>query len=164
MDTTVKIAVVSASAAILGVLVSQGSAMLQEFLNRKHQKKKLLREKYEQLADHVTESHLWVTGVLQAQSLSQATSNTPIHARKAATLAAIYFPLLLEDAQNYLNACAMFHVVILENHEFVSGVTAGAQAAHRNKQAFEAASEKVHYARQMLDDKIIEYANKYTRA
>ncbi|MBK8894538.1 MAG: hypothetical protein IPN64_10955 [Propionivibrio sp.] len=123
-----------------------------------------MREKYEQLAEHLTDGQVWLTELLQSESLSQASLRTPIHARKVATLSAIYFPLLLEDAHNYLNACANLHSVILENHQFVAGITAGAQAVHKNRHAVEHASDKFQQTRQALDEKIIKYAHQYTNA
>jgi hypothetical protein len=164
MDTTIIIGIVSATSALAGVALAQLSAIVQDHLKRKHEKRKLLREKYEELANYVTESHLWSTELLQATSLPQVSSSTPIQARKAATLANIYFPLLREPAWEYLNSCALLHVVIIENFKFVPGVTAGAQAAHHDRQAFDQAGDRMHRARQQLDDAITQYANKYTRA
>lgn len=164
MDTSIIIAIVSASAALSGVALSQVSAIVQAYLNRKHEKRKLLREKYEELANHVTESHLWATEILHASSFSQVSSHTPVHARKAATLANIYFPLLRESSWNYLNASVILQLVVIDNHEFVPGATAGAQAVHKNKAAFNEAGDRMHKARQELDDKIVEYADKYTKA
>ena len=164
MDNTVVTAIIAATAALSGVALSQASGMLKEHLNRAHQKKRLFREKYEQLADYISDGQVWLSDLLQSESLSQASLRTPIHARKAATLAAIYFPLLLEDAYNYLNTCSNLQPVILENHQFVAGVTAGAQAIHKNRQAVEIASDTFQRARQSLDEKIIKYADRYTHA
>jgi hypothetical protein len=146
------------------VALSQAISLAQSYLARKHQKQVLLRSKYEELANHVTDGQLWLVELLESESFSKASLNTPIHARKAATLAAIYFPLLLEDVHNYLNASAMLQSVILENHQFVSGVNAGAQAVQKNRKAVENASDKFQQARQALDEKIIKHASEYATA
>ncbi|TXH74949.1 hypothetical protein [Thiobacillus sp.] len=164
MDNQIVIGIIAATSALSGVALSQAISLVQSHLDRQHQKQVFLRSKYEELANHVTDGQLWLVELIESESLPQASLKTPIHALKAVTLAAIYFPLLLEDAQNYLNASALFQTVILENHQFIGGLNAGAQAVNKNRQAFENASDRFNNARHILNAKIIKHASQYTKA
>ncbi|TON78965.1 hypothetical protein, partial [Vibrio parahaemolyticus] len=63
MDNTILVAVVSAVSAVVGVIISQISVLLKEHLNKKHLKRILLREKYEELADCIQSAMVTSTQV-----------------------------------------------------------------------------------------------------
>ena len=163
-DVKIMIAVISASSAIAGAVISQLVSIFRDILDKKHKRHILLREKYEELANLVTNSQEWFTSQLGAASLKELKSRPPLEARRAMVLSHIYFPLLQSACQAYVNASALFQVTLINNHEFVEGVDAGTQAAHKNRAAFEKAADNLQKKRQELDELIIKYACKYTKA
>lgn len=163
-DIKIMIAVISASSAIAGAVIAQLVSIFRDILNKKHQRHILLREKYEELANLVTASQGWFTNQLGAMSLKELQGQPPLDARKAMVLSHIYFPLLQEACQDYVNACANFQVTLIDNHEFVEGKDAGTQAAHKNRTEFQKSASYLHQCRQRLDEQIINYARKYTKA
>ena len=108
-------------------------------------------------------SQEWFGRQLNAMSLSEL-KTSPIDARKAMVLSHIYFPLLRDACQVYVNACARFQTMLIDNHEFVEGVDAGTQAAHKNRVEFERVAEHLHLCRQRLEEEIIRHAHRYTKA
>ena len=158
------VALIAASSAIAGATISQFVSILRDWLNKRHQRKILLREKYEELANLITHSQEWVTFQLGAQSLAELNSRPPQEARKATVLSHIYFPLLQDACQNYVNASAAFQSMLIENHQFAPGQTAGAQAVRQNENAFMQAINNVQQCRDELDKQIIKYAKQYTKA
>lgn len=164
-ETTLLVATISATSAIAGALISQIVLIIRDSLDKKHQRNSLLREKYEELSGHITESHAWVIENMSAQSLSQLQAQSlPAHARKAATLSHIYFPQLRNACQDYLNSCISFGITLINNYQFAEGVDIGIQASTHNREEFEKALRKVQLCRQAVDDAIIEHAHKYTKA
>jgi len=163
-DLKITIAAIAAGSAIVGAVVAQLVSILRDILDKRHKRHVLLREKYEELAHSVSSSQEWFTNQLGAMTLRELKSQPPIEARKAMVLAHIYFPLLRRTCQDYVNACAQFQVALIENHEFVEGKDAGTQAAHKNRAAFEEAANRLHQARQKVDETIIAHAEKYTKA
>ena len=156
-DTKILIATISAGSAIAGAVISQIVSIFSDILDKKHQRNILLRTKYEELANLVTDSQEWVTQQLGSDSLSLLKSEPPMQARKAMVISHIYFPLLQDSCQNYVNACATFQVMLINNHEFVKGHDAGTQAAHKNSVEFENTAEHLRRCRQILDEQIIKY-------
>ena len=97
-------------------------------------------------------------------TLSELKSQPPLEARRAMVISHIYFPLLQNACQTYVNSCASFQLTLINNHEFVEGKDAGTQAAHKNSAALEQAATYLHKCRQELDELIIIHAKKYTKA
>jgi hypothetical protein len=63
MKQEILIAIVAASSALCGVIISQTISLLQSFLNKKHEKQKLLRQKYEEMMFHFSSSLQWIQQV-----------------------------------------------------------------------------------------------------
>ena len=166
MDTDLKItiAVISASSAILGAVIAQLVSILRDILDKRHQRHKLLREKYEELARYITDSQNWFMEQIGAMSLRELKGKPPVAARNAMVLAHIYFPALRESCQDYVNACANFQVTLINSHDFTEGKDAGTQAVHRDRDTFERAANQLHLARQRVDEEVIKYATRYTKA
>ncbi len=165
METEAKflIALISAGSAIAGAVIAQFVSIFRDVLDKRHKRDILLREKYEEMANLATSSQEWFASQLNAMSLSEL-KMPPIDARKAMVLSHIYFPLLQDACQGYVNACARFQIMLIDNHEFVEGKDAGTQAAHKNSAEFERVAEQLHLCRQRLDEEIIRHAHKYTKA
>ena len=166
METESKllIAAISASSAIFGAVLSQIVTVVRDWLDKKHQRNVLLRNKYEELAGLVTDSQEWVCGLSTSSSLKDLRNKPPINARKALILSYIYFPLLRKGSENYITECVNFQNVLIDNHEFKDGVDCGTQAVHKNENAVTKSSSNLRESRQDLDDLIIKYASKYAKA
>lgn len=103
MDTTVLVAIVSASSVLLGVAISQGVAMFQSWLDRRNKREILLRTKYEELGQH------FLASIETPVRLMKCTTHEEIQdvisrsaASQAQLLALIYFPPLREPIQRYV--------------------------------------------------------------
>ncbi|WP_348815494.1 hypothetical protein NFG57_04625 [Halomonas sp. H10-59] len=163
-ETKILIAVISASAAIAGALFSQVIILVRDFLEKKHNRRVFLRNKYEELAYLVTESQDWLNEQMNASSLRALRSAQPAEARKAMVLSHIYFPKLHGVCEEYLNALVRFQIMLIENHEFHIEHDAGTQAAHKNPDALSKVGSHVQGCRQRLDEAIIKYASKYANS
>ncbi|WP_300318738.1 hypothetical protein [Idiomarina sp.] len=163
-ETKILIAIISASAAIAGAIFSQVITLIRDYQEKKHKRRILLREKYEELAYLVTESQGWLSEQMRAPSMRALRGSHPAAARKAMVLSHIYFPKLHGVCEDYLNSLAKFQIMLIENHEFHPEHDAGTQAAHKNPEAIEQAGSHVQSCRQKLDEFIIKYARKYANA
>lgn len=157
-------ALIAAVSAIAGSLISQFLTIYRDWLSKRHSRNVLLREKYEEMANYVVASQQWMTLVTNTKSLEELTSMPPVDARKVVVLTSLYFPKLRESAQDFLNKCVEFKLVLVDNYEFVPGKTLGTQAAHKNKEAFMAAADKYYRSSRNLDDHIVKWARTYAKA
>lgn len=162
-EATLIIAIVSASSAIAGAVISQLVTILRDYLDKRHKRNIFLREKYEELANLVTASQGWFTGQIGAINMLELRT-PPVEARKAAVISHIYFPALRDACESYLDACINFQVTLIDSHEFYEGMDAGTQATHKNRKAFEKAVGHLQSCRQHLDEQIMEHAHEYVRA
>ena len=159
------IAIISAVSTLSGVVISQIIPLTQDYLNRKNQKKQLLREKYEELFNHLNESLSYSRIVMSSKTIEEVTANSqPISARKVYGLTLLYFPKLTGHAIEYLEASIQFHNTICDGFKYVENFSAGAQALVHNEKATLAASEAQNIARHALDMEIKRYADEYVRA
>lgn len=163
---TLQIALISSSSAIAGAVISQAISLLQGSLDKKHQRRILLRERYEQLADHISESQSWPDTLIKCSSLSELShAPLPIHARKALTISSIYFPALQMTCQNYVNSCANLKIFLINTYRpGPSGGEVGSIVAYLDADGFEKAINQNVRARQAVDDLVIKLASKYAKA
>ncbi len=163
-ELKVTIALISAGSAIAGAVVSQIVVIFRDFLNKKHQRKILLREKYEELALLVTENQDWLNLQMKARSMDELGGGHPNAARRAMVLAHIFFPKLRSVCEDYVNACAQFQLFLIHNNDDSDRYDAGTQAAHKNPEELERVASLVRDRRQNVDEAIIRYARKYANA
>jgi len=155
---------IAASSAILGAVTSQIVTIARDWLDKKHQRNVLLRNKYEELAGFIIDSQEWTGSLLTSNSLKELRNKPPINARKALMLSYIYFPLLRNGCENYIAECINFQNVLIDNHEFKEGIGCGIQAVHKNEVAVSNSSSKLRESRQDIDDLIIKHSKKYAKA
>ena len=164
VESKILIAAISASSAIFGAVISQVITVVRDWLDKKHQRNVLSRNKYEELAGLITDSQEWTGSLLTSSSLKELRNKPPVNARKALILSYIYFPLLRDGCEKYITECVNFMNVLIDNHEFKEGIDCGTQAVHKNESAVLESSSKLRESRQDLDDLIIQYAGKYAKA
>ena len=92
-------------AALGGVALAQGVAMLQSWLDRRNKREILLRTKYEELGLLVLDSMKLPEDLLKCSSHEETlTVVRQIDANKAHLLALVYFPLLREATGQYIES------------------------------------------------------------
>lgn len=159
------IAIISAAAALSGVVISQLISLTQDFLNRKNQRRQLLREKYEDLLNHLNESISFSTTIMSSKTIEELTFNSqPISARRIYGLTLLYFPRLTNHSAEYLESSIMFQHAISDGFKYIENTSAGAQALVHNKSATLAANEAQNRARHALDMEIKKCATEYVNA
>ena len=141
---------------LLGLLFSARMAKSE----REHQRKVLLRSKYEELAHALSES------VSNIQTLINADTNRelflrarPALAQKIDTLAQLYFPELRGFSTDYLDSIVALQCSLSENYDNRSNLSVGEQGA--KSEAVKISQEKVMNSKYALDDAIEKYAHKY---
>ena len=158
------IALIAASSAILGALITQVVSIVRDVIEQRRKRNTLLREKYEELALLVVSSHQWLVDLLKSRSVPELGALRPSDARHAMTLSHLYFPELREACQNFVNRCAEYQIMLIDLNEGRTDHDAGTQAAHRDEAKYLSVSKQLHLARDSLDKAIIKHAEKYTRA
>lgn len=165
MDNGYTIALIAAGSALFGGLIPQVFGMIQLSREQKHKRNIHLRQKYEDLANHVTDSMEWVNqlgGALTLEGLSS--DSVPIRARRALALASLYFPELRKYCIDYLNALVDYHVVLVDSYKTIPSVNAAGQAVAHNKKEYLAAMSTIQKTRQILDEAVIRHAPIYAKA
>ncbi|MFH0786816.1 MAG: hypothetical protein V2B13_04270, partial [Pseudomonadota bacterium] len=144
MKLEILIAIIAASSALCGVVISQVISLFQMFLSRRHEKQKLLRQKYEEMMFHFSASLEWIrylngsTTQSEVFALAQSTD-----ARKALSLCLLYFPSLVQPANNYILAQQAYYTSVVTSFKMDIPVTAGGQALIHNKQQHEAVTNSL---------------------
>ncbi len=101
-------AVISASAALSGVVISLLGNWLLSWLKEGHERKILLRSKYEELSFLLVDSIGDYQQILTAHSNRELLNTQPVSAQKMFALAQLYFPELLAATDVYLSALVAF--------------------------------------------------------
>lgn len=149
LQPEVLVGIVTAVAALGGVVVSQVLAMLQARVEQRYVWRALLRQKLELLAQHLNDSLVWAT-----RTTSSFVSDSPDHgkdpgdpiaARQLYTLCLLFFGPLKPDANEHLQASLN-----------LLGALQAAQRGDGSKLA--AASAAMNKSRAALDEAIEKYA------
>ncbi|WP_028489008.1 hypothetical protein [Thiothrix lacustris] len=102
---------VAAGSAFVGVVLSQAAELLKAYLDKKHQRQDLYRQKFESLVLEIDGcSEVLTRLVVEDQALpSELVAKTALaaadKARRARTLACLYFPGLVADCDRFLQSC-----------------------------------------------------------
>jgi len=163
MKQEIFIAIIAASSALCGVIISQAISLIQTFLGRRHQKQKLLRQKYEEMMFHFSDSLQWIQQVNGCKTQQEifALAQCPA-TRKALSLCLLYFPDLSGPANDYLLSQLSYYKFIIENFNEKIPVTAGGQAF--TKTECKIPTENLFAKKNHFEDLIISTAKKYTKA
>jgi hypothetical protein len=110
MPTSLQDTLVGGGLVLLGVLTSQLISLYTDRKAREERRNVLLRQKYEELTNHILDSMSELHSYLKCQSIQEAVSSRPtVASSKAAYLALIYFHDLYQPAIQYHNALSEFH-------------------------------------------------------
>ena len=163
MDTTVLVAIVSASSVLLGAAISQGSAMLQSWLDRRNKREILLRTKYEEMGFHFLES-MRLTGALLTCATHEETLEVTHQesTNKARMLAMVYFPELREPLELYSASYSALCLNAISLYNPDAKPVLGSQVYA--KPEYVAARETHVDARNYLQKQIENFAPKYAKS
>jgi len=165
MDKDLLIGIIAASSALGGVVVSQAFSLLQSFFERRHQKRVLLRTKYEELSRSLNEAMAWASETSSSKSIPELHARSvPTSARWVYSLSLLYFPKLKEEAAELVSACVAFQHVLIDNYTETEPGSAGGQAARKAQQQLQAAGRSIAAARTELDAAIQKHAGSYAAA
>ena len=144
MSDQISIALISAVAALSGVVVSQVLALLTAHLNRKHAKQEVLRQKYEKLIEHIN----LALAQMPLNSLPKAKDGIGFLAETRAVygLSLIYFPLILPFAKDFFSASLELYNALVSGED----------------DQITPASNQFFKARNDLEKAISEFAKQYT--
>lgn len=166
MSLEIQIAIIAATAAIGGAVVSQIMTFLISLFDKKHQKNVLLRQKYEEMMFHFSASLEWIVHLSGSTSREavQVLAQCP-DARKALSLCLLYFREDLADqANDYVLAQQTFYASVVESFKDGVEATAGAQAIVHNGEKHEAATKNLFNKKNIFENLIISKSEKYTKA
>lgn len=163
MTETTTIAIVSASAALGGVLLSSLTAWGISALEARRARHQLSREKLEELSLLLVESLDWMEEATSARTLEELSSSQQCpEVQQAASIALLYFPELYKPIVAYSNDMIHMHNFLVEVFEPFRDSTSGADAA-RNPH-FEHNVNELRKSRQAVLNEIEKVAPKYTKA
>jgi len=157
------IAIISASSALLGVIVASGIAMLQSWLDRKNKREVLLREKYEELGLHFLDSMKLPGELLTCSSHEKTLAVThQSSGNKAHLLALVYFPLLQQATGQYIESYSALCLTTLSLYDPTDSRRVGEQVFDHPQ--YIAARDQHIAARDALQEEIQAHAHIYAHA
>ncbi len=164
MSQEIKIAIIAASSALLGAIISQSMTWLLSHLEKKRQKHILLRQKYEEMWLNFSSSLEWIVrlnGSTSQEAVFQLAQNP--EARKAASLCFLYFREELGDAaNNYLLAQQSYYQSLIKVYDKNDkDCTAGGQFMIKDP-GYKVSVDNLFAKKNLLENLIISNANKYT--
>ena len=163
MSQEIQTALIAAASAIAGSLISQITPAVLSFFDKRHQRKVLLRQKYEEMALLYVDSLHWFLSVGAATSIEELMKLAlPENQKRMQILCSVYFPKLSEPAVQYANACNSFYQSITK--EFKSDLKIPASIQAEAREEHKAIAKKVTADRQAFDSAIIRYSKEYARA
>jgi len=165
MKQEILIAIIAASSALGGVIISQVFSLLQSFYDKKYKKQILLRQKYEEMMFHFSASLEWI------QHLNGNTNQASVFAlaqcpdaRKSLSLCLLYFPEMVDSANNYVLAQQSYYTSVVTSFKEGISCTAGGQAIIHNKDNYEVAKNNLFRTKNIFENLMVSNATKYTKA
>jgi len=164
VDEKLTLALVAALSAVGGVLLTQAFTLIRELIVSRRANKALLREKYELLADSLSESisHKSEFDNTYGKEIFSEFANKPIE--KIFTLSILYFPELIESSRCYYNSYRDYLFVLLKNYHPDAGLSILMQASKYAGDDLDLAVKKLHQSQKNLYESIRKNASKYARA
>lgn len=161
MDEKLFLAIVAASSAICGVLITQAFTLIRDIFSSRKEKQNLLREKYELLTLMMGESFLHRVKIANHTSdeFHSDYLNRPLE--KIYCLSILYFPGLVEPTRDYLNAYRDFYNMLAETFIPDIHLSSSMQNVKEADSKSDVIIEKLNDAEQMLYKAIRENAPKY---
>ncbi|HAT8522064.1 TPA: hypothetical protein I7190_28230 [Vibrio vulnificus] len=165
MDEKFLLAVVAASSAVGGVLITQLFTILKEILIARNANRTLVRDKYEEFVDCLNESVIHRTKVVHIvcdEEFHRSLLNIPLH--RAYKLSLIYFPEFIEPLKECIDAYKEFCRILGGSLVVGDTVSVGLRALREQGEKMGVVLDKIDLTQRELDQCVRKYARKYTRA
>jgi len=158
-------AIIAASAALGGVIISQAISILLSFLDKRHKKHILLRQKYEEMMFHFQDSLAYYSQVGACKTLDQLLhQNHCIPANRAMGLALLYFHNLAPLFDTYLRNQISFYNLLISSYKQDIPASAGAQAMVHNKSQSEEVERNLFQSKDAIINELKANVKEYTKA
>ncbi|ENM5740585.1 hypothetical protein AB1F87_004234, partial [Vibrio mimicus] len=162
MDEKFLLAVVAASSAVGGVLITQFFTILKEILIARNANRTLVRDKYEEFVECLNESVIHkakVVNIVCDEEFYRSLLNVPL--LRAYKLSLIYFPELVEPLKEYNDAYKEFCMILGESLDVGDTVSVGLRASHEQGRKVDTVMHKVDLTQKELYQCVKKYARKY---
>jgi hypothetical protein len=129
MKPEILTAIIAASAALGGVILSQAITITLSFFEKRHKKQILLRQKYEEMMFHFSDSLSWIQDLHCCKTRHElfAQAQSP-PSRKALSLCLLYFQDLSDTANQYIFAQQEYYRFVASSFDENLSANAGGQA------------------------------------
>ena len=165
MNQQIATSIIAASAALSGVLISQAISLLLSFLDKRHKKHILLRQKYEEMMFLFQDSLTYYNQVATCRTLDQLLQLThSVPAQKALGLALLYFPNLEQSLGNYVMSQVAYYDLICTVYNPEIPANAGAQARVHHNQELQKVETQLFNAKNKVMELLKTNVKKYTKA
>lgn len=163
MTENTLIAIIAASSALSGVIISQVITLLASYMNRRHEKNVLLRNKYEELMFHFSDSFGWMVEINNSMTKEELFEKAQsMEARKALSLCLLYFPDLVDDANKYVFSMVEYYKFVVDIFNADIPHNAGAQALAHDKGID--LMNRLFGSKVTLENAIVDKSPAYTKA
>lgn len=150
---------------LAGVFVTQLFVLISASIQRRHDRDVRQRDRLERLSEAVGAALPWYAALSKCRTLEEIKLvPPPPEARRAAMLAALYFPSLREPAAAFNNALLRVHLHAIDCFALGHPVSVGASmaiAAQKDPEAKKLQDESLQL-RLALDEAIMEEARRYS--
>lgn len=163
MKPEILTAIIAASAALGGVIISQAISIFLTFLDKRHKRQILLRQKYEEMMIHFSDSLSWIQDLHCCRTRHElfAQAQSP-PARKALSLCLLYFPDLSSTANQYVLAQQSYYSFVVDSFDEKLPINAGGQSLI-HQQGKELA-DALFKSKIVMENKIVDKVHKYIKA
>lgn len=152
---------------IVGGIITQVAAALIARSDKRHERDKRQRERLEKIADLVSETLPWFMTFGDCRDIMSAVKMAPpMEARKALTLATLYFPRLQTPIADYSNSIVLYYQACLKCcRGGVDGTLGGMVVAMaRENPQLQKIIEEPGLRRQAVDDALAKEGSRYAHA
>jgi len=165
MDDKIFIALITASSAFFGVIISQIITLMLSYLDKKHKKQILLRQKYEEMMFHFQESLTYYSEVGTCKTFDQLYSKShSVPAQKAMGLAMLYFPKIAPLIESYIKSQVAYYQLVISSFNSNIQANAAGQVRVHNKEKIEIVESDLFQAKNIIIDGFKKNVKKYAKA
>ncbi len=163
MNDKILIAIIAASATLIGVIASQIITLFNAYRSRKHERDVFIRNKYEELMFYFSSSINWVSQLNNSQSKEELFSQSQsADARKALSLSLLYFPDVVDEINEYIKTMQEYYSFTVTAFDESIPYNAGGQAlVHKEGKKL---IDMLLQSKIRAENSIVNKAAKYTMA
>ena len=164
IESTLIAAAIGGGCVLAGTIVSQAFGLLAGHIQRRHERDVRQRERLERISEAVEESLLWFHRIPNSKSIAEIQEQAPPPSvRRAAMLADLYFPELIDPCAAFVEALLAYHFLMLDSFQPDRQLSSGQQillAIRASPEAKKTADDALEL-RLSLEEAIRKEAKKY---